>query len=679
MKSSGILNSLGGNVNSRLLRNGLVWLVVIGAVIAIAYFIFGGGEDVETIAFGEVVEEIKKGEVESLTVNGKDLEVLYFSTDPEVENIKKTEISESTDIVTYLTDEGIAITGAQSGKPNAVNVTFKESGRSGWLNIFLNLLPFLIFGLFLLLILRNAQGSNSQAMSFGKSKARLFGGSKVTVTFLDVAGADEAKEELVEVVEFLKFPEKFSALGAKIPKGVLLVGPPGTGKTLLSRAVAGEAGVPFFSISGSEFVEMFVGVGASRVRDLFEQAKKNSPCIVFVDEIDAVGRQRGAGLGGSHDEREQTLNQILVEMDGFDTGTNVIILAATNRPDILDPALLRPGRFDRKVILDAPDVKGREAILNVHMKGKPFDEDVVPATIAKSTPGFSGADLANLVNEAAILAARRNRKIISMDEFEEAVDRVIAGPERKSRVMNDHEKKLTAYHEGGHTVLAHFLEHHDPPHKVTIVARGMAGGYTRFLPDEEAHYRTPKMFKDQLSAALGGLVAEEIIYGESSTGPSSDLEQVTQIARSMVTRWGMSEQLGPRTFGKNDEMVFLGNTISDSRNYSEKIAEQIDDEVRSIIAEAHTRATELLTKHRDLLDKLVDVLMEEETMEGEHLTRLLDSNPEDPWPPDDLKPKDPGPTSSPEDEGDTSTPTFEPVIKPGLAWEGGNTNTSVNS
>ena len=679
MKSSGILNSLGGNVNTRLLRNGLVWLVVIGAVIAIAYFIFGGGEDVETIAFGEVVEEIKKGEVESLTVNGKDLEVLYFSTDPEVENIKKTEISESTDIVTYLTDEGIAITGAQSGKPNAVNVTFKESGRSGWLNIFLNLLPFLIFGLFLLLILRNAQGSNSQAMSFGKSKARLFGGSKVTVTFLDVAGADEAKEELVEVVEFLKFPEKFSALGAKIPKGVLLVGPPGTGKTLLSRAVAGEAGVPFFSISGSEFVEMFVGVGASRVRDLFEQAKKNSPCIVFVDEIDAVGRQRGAGLGGSHDEREQTLNQILVEMDGFDTGTNVIILAATNRPDILDPALLRPGRFDRKVILDAPDVKGREAILNVHMKGKPFDEDVVPATIAKSTPGFSGADLANLVNEAAILAARRNRKIISMDEFEEAVDRVIAGPERKSRVMNDHEKKLTAYHEGGHTVLAHFLEHHAPPHKVTIVARGMAGGYTRFLPDEEAHYRTPKMFKDQLSAALGGLVAEEIIYGESSTGPSSDLEQVTQIARSMVTRWGMSEQLGPRTFGKNDEMVFLGNTISDSRNYSEKIAEQIDDEVRSIIAEAHTRATELLTKHRDLLDKLVDVLMEEETMEGEHLTRLLDSNPEDPWPPDDLKPKDPGPTSSPEDEGDTSTPTFEPVIKPGLAWEGGNTNTSVNS
>ena len=679
MRSSGILNSLGGSVNTRLLRNGFVWLLVIGAVIAVSYFIFGGGEDVETIAFGEVIEDIKQGEIEALTVDGTNIEVLYFSANSEVENIKKTELSESTDIATYLRDANIAITGAQPGTPNAVNLIFKESNRSGWLNIFLNLLPFVIFGLFLLLILRNAQGSNSQAMSFGKSKARLFGGSKVTVTFLDVAGTDEAKEELVEVVEFLKFPEKFSALGAKIPKGVLLIGPPGTGKTLLSRAVAGEAGVPFFSISGSEFVEMFVGVGASRVRDLFEQAKKNSPCIVFVDEIDAVGRQRGAGLGGSHDEREQTLNQILVEMDGFEQGSNVIILAATNRPDILDPALLRPGRFDRKIILDAPDVKGREAILNVHMKGKPFHEDVVQGTIAKSTPGFSGADLANLVNEAAILAARRNRKVISMDEFEEAVDRVIAGPERKSRVMSKHEKRLTAYHEGGHTVLAHFLEHHDPPHKVTIVPRGMAGGYTRFLPDEESHYRTPKMFKDQLSAALGGLVAEEIIYGESSTGPSNDLEQVTEIARSMVTKWGMSDRLGPRTFGKTNDMIFLGKEISESRDYSEKIAEQIDEEVRAIIAEAHTRATELLTKHRGVLEKLVNVLMEEETLEGESLTRLLKSNPEDLWPPDNLQPKNPIPESSPEDDGDTDTPIFEPVLKPGLAWEGGSTNTSVNS
>ena len=666
-------------MNTRLLRNGFVWLIVIGAGIAIAYFVFGGGEDVETIAFGEVIEDIKKGEVEELRVDGTDIEVRYFSDNPEIENIKKTELSESTDIATYLRDESIAITGAQKNVPNAVNLVFEESGQSGWLSIFLNLLPFLIFGLFLLLILRNAQGSNSQAMSFGKSKARLFGGSKVTVTFLDVAGTDEAKEELVEVVEFLKFPEKFSALGAKIPKGVLLIGPPGTGKTLLSRAVAGEAGVPFFSISGSEFVEMFVGVGASRVRDLFEQAKKNSPCIVFIDEIDAVGRQRGAGLGGSHDEREQTLNQILVEMDGFETGSNVIILAATNRPDILDPALLRPGRFDRKVILDAPDVKGREAILNVHMKGKPFDETVIPAIVAKSTPGFSGADLANLVNEAAILAARRNRKIISMDEFEEAVDRVIAGPERKSRVMNEHERKLTAYHEGGHTVLAHFLEDHDPPHKVTIVARGMAGGYTRFLPDEESHYKTPQMFRDQLSAALGGLVAEELVYGESSTGPSSDLEQVTQLARSMVTKWGMSARLGPRTFGKNEEMVFLGKEISETRNYSEKVAEQIDDEVRSIIAGAHTRATELLTKHRKLLDKLVEVLMEEETLEGKSLTRLLESDPKEPWPPEDLQPKDPGPESSNEDKDSTSSPSFEPVVKPGLAWEGGNTNTSVNS
>ena len=492
----------------------------------------------------------------------------------------------------------------------------------------------------------------------------------MTVTFSDVAGTDEAKEELVEVVEFLKYPEKFAALGARIPKGVLLVGPPGTGKTLLSRAVAGEAGVPFFSISGSEFVEMFVGVGASRVRDLFDQAKKNAPCIVFVDEIDAVGRQRGAGLGGSHDEREQTLNQILVEMDGFDTGTNVIVIAATNRPDILDPALMRPGRFDRKVMLDSPDVRGREAILGVHVKGKPLSDDVGLGTLAKSTPGFSGADLANLVNEAAILAARRNKKVIAMDEFEEAVDRVIAGPERKSRVMSAHEKKLTAYHEGGHTVIAHFLEKHDPPHKVTIVSRGMAGGYTRFLPDEEAHYRTRDMFKDQLCAALGGHAAEEFIFGESSTGPSNDLEQVTRIARSMVTRWGMSERLGPRTFGRSEELVFLGREISETRNYSEKVAEEIDDEVRRIIEEAQDRARTVLTERREILDKLAAVLLDVETLEGDTLTRLLKSDPNDPWPPPDLEQKQ-DPPEQPSGQEPVETPNFEPTPKPGLAWEGG--------
>ena len=570
---------------SRWMRNGFIWLLVVVAAIAIGVAFLRGGDSKEEVPFGQIVQDIEQGRIDTLEVDGRDITAIYFQQVQGQPLQKKSKVAENTDIATFLSDRGIALS-SNGAQANAVNLEFKDSGGRPWLGLLLNLFPFLLFGAFLLLIMRQAQGSNSQAMSFGKSRARLFTGAKVTVTFMDVAGADEAKEELVEVVEFLKYPEKFAALGARIPKGVLLVGPPGTGKTLLSRAVAGEAGVPFFSISGSEFVEMFVGVGASRVRDLFEQAKKNAPCIVFVDEIDAVGRQRGAGLGGSHDEREQTLNQILVEMDGFDTGTNVIVVAATNRPDILDPALLRPGRFDRKVVLDSPDVKGREAILGVHLKGKPISDDVEPATLAKSTPGFSGADLANLVNEAAILAARRNRKTIAMGEFEEAVDRVIAGPERKSRVMSANEKRLTAYHEGGHTVIAHFLDKHDPPHKVTIVSRGMAGGYTRFLPDEETHYRTRDMFKDQLCTALGGHAAEELIFGEASTGPSNDLEQVTRIARSMVTRWGMSERLGPRTFGRSDDLVFLGREISETRNYSEKIAEEIDDEVRRLIEEA---------------------------------------------------------------------------------------------
>ena len=656
---------------SRWLRNGFIWLLVIVAAVAIGFAFFSGGDSKEEVAFGQIVEDIENGRIETLEVDGKDLNAIYFDQADGRRVERKSKVAENTDVATFLTDKGIALSGASPGTANAVNLEFTESGGFGpWLGLLLNLFPFLLFGAFLLLIMRQAQGSNSQAMSFGKSRARLFTGSKVTVTFSDVAGTDEAKEELVEVVEFLKYPEKFSALGARIPKGVLLVGPPGTGKTLLSRAVAGEAGVPFFSISGSEFVEMFVGVGASRVRDLFDQAKKNAPCIVFVDEIDAVGRQRGAGLGGSHDEREQTLNQILVEMDGFDTGTNVIVIAATNRPDILDPALMRPGRFDRKVMLDSPDVRGREAILSVHVKGKPLAEDVGLGTLAKSTPGFSGADLANLVNEAAILAARRNKKVIAMDEFEESVDRVIAGPERKSRVMSPHEKKLTAYHEGGHTVIAHFLEKHDPPHKVTIVSRGLAGGFTRFLPDEEAHYRTRDMFKDQLCAALGGHAAEELIFGESSTGPSNDLEQVTRIARSMVTRWGMSERLGPRTFGRSEELVFLGREISETRNYSEKVAEEIDDEVRRIIEEAQGRARTLLTDRREILDKLAAVLLDVETLEGDTLSRLLKSDPNDPWPPPDLERKQ-DPPEQPSRQEPAETPSFEPTPKPGLAWEGG--------
>ncbi|MFN0148403.1 MAG: ATP-dependent zinc metalloprotease FtsH [Dehalococcoidia bacterium] len=656
---------------SRWLRNSFIYLLILVAVIAIVFAFFSGGDKHPEVAFGTVIQDAKAGLVEKIEASGKNLTATYYEKgDNGKAKVVSSKTGNNTQIDKILLDEDVPLASAGQGQPG-VDLQFKSGGGFGpWLGLLLNLLPFLLFGLFLLLIMRQAQGSNSQAMSFGKSRARLFTGSKVTVTFQDVAGVDEAKEELAEVVEFLKYPEKFAALGARIPKGVLLVGPPGTGKTLLSRAVAGEAGVPFFSISGSEFVEMFVGVGASRVRDLFDQAKKNAPCIVFVDEIDAVGRQRGAGLGGSHDEREQTLNQILVEMDGFDTGTNVIVIAATNRPDILDPALLRPGRFDRKVVLDAPDVKGREAILAVHTKGKPVGEDVRVPVLAKSTPGFSGADLANLVNEAAILAARRNKKVITMSEFEEAVDRVIAGPERKSRLITAKEKRVTAYHEGGHTVLAHFLEHHDPPHKVTIVSRGMAGGYTRFLPDEESHYNTPTMFKERLCAALGGHAAEELIFGEASTGPSDDIDKVTRIARAMVTRWGMSQKLGPRTFGRSEELVFLGREISETRNYSEKVAEEIDDEVRRLIEEAQERARTILRERRPLLDKLANVLMEVETLDGETLTRLLNSDPNEPWPPSDLRKDDTPPPPKPIDET-PRRPAFEPKPAAGLAWEGG--------
>jgi cell division protease FtsH len=443
------------------------------------------------------------------------------------------------------------------------------------------------------------------------------------VTFDDVAGVDEAKQELTEVVEFLKYPEKFSTLGARIPRGVLLVGPPGTGKTLLARAVAGEAGVPFFSISGSEFVEMFVGVGASRVRDLFDQAKRNAPCIVFVDEIDAVGRQRGAGLGGSHDEREQTLNQILVEMDGFDTGTNVIVVAATNRPDVLDPALLRPGRFDRQVVLDRPDIRGRKAILDVHIKGKPLDKNVDLMKIAKISPGFSGADLANVVNEAAILAARRNKKVISGQEFEEALEKVALGPERRSRVISEKEKRVIAYHEGGHALVGHLLPNCDPIHKISIVARGMAGGVTWSLPEEDKYLRSKKEFEDDIAMALGGWVAEQLATGDTTTGASNDIEKASDMARQMVMRYGMSERLGPLAFGRRDELIFLGRQIAEERNYSEEIAKQIDEEVHEIIDRGYRRAKELLTSRRVKLDQIVERLIAEETIEGEEFEKMF--------------------------------------------------------
>jgi len=502
---------------------------------------------------------------------------------------------------------------------------FATQSKTGvdWGTILINIVPLLIFGGLLFFLFRSARGANSQAMSFGRSKARLFPADTPTVTFNDVAGVEEAKQELNEVVDFLKDREKFQELGARIPRGVLLIGPPGTGKTLMSKAVAGEAGVPFFSISGSEFVEMFVGVGASRVRDLFDQAKRNRPCIVFIDEIDAVGRHRGTGMGGSHDEREQTLNQILTEMDGFDTSTGVIVIAATNRPDILDPALLRPGRFDRRVVLDRPDIIGRKAILKVHAAGKPLSKDVDLEVLAKQTVGFSGADLANLINEGAILAARRNKKIISMAELNESVDRVMAGPERKSRKISEKEKEMTAYHEVGHAIVGHLLPKADPIQKITIIPRGMAGGYTKSLPTEDRYMLTRSEIDDRLAMTLAGRAAEDIVFHEVSTGAHDDLNRATDLARKMVVDYGMSDELGPRTFGNKQEMVFLGREIAEQRDYGDKVADQIDEAIRQIIDRADETARKLLTDHRDRLDLIAEKLLAEETIEGNDLEKLL--------------------------------------------------------
>ena len=595
----------------------IIYVLLFIAIIAMLVYNFSSQEnELDTFTINQVAKSLQDGDITRIVEDENRLRVT-FKDGSETTSTKES----SATLIEQLLNLGV-----EPEELSADNVKIEIKSPSPWLGILSALgyiLPFIILGGAFFFIFRQAQGSNNAALSFGKSKARMFSGDQPTVTFDDVAGVDESKEELQEVVEFLQEPQKFIALGARIPKGVLLVGPPGTGKTLLAKAVSGEAGVPFFSISGSEFVEMFVGVGASRVRDLFEQAKRHSPCIVFVDEIDAVGRQRGAGLGGSHDEREQTLNQILVEMDGFDTDTNIIIVAATNRPDILDPALLRPGRFDRRVILDRPDVKGREEILKVHIKGKPISPDINLSIIARATPGFVGADIENLVNEAAILAARRNKKVISQSEFEESIERVIAGPERKSRLISEEEKRIVAFHEAGHAVVMNTLPEADPVQKVSIIARGMAAGYTLALPEDDRTLMARKKLLADIIGLLGGRAAEEIVFDDITSGAANDIERVTKLARNMVTRLGMSSEMGPMVYGQKEELIFLGREISEQRDYSEAVAERIDAEVRQIVNDAYKKAKEILTTYRDKLDAVANKLLEIETISREEFEEIF--------------------------------------------------------
>jgi len=587
-------------------RSSLIYIAILLAAVAIFSQLIPKDKP-EEVPLSEVIAMSQNKKIAEIKVEE---DMLLITT---IDNTELRTFKESNASIYEI--EGLDLEG--------VVVDIKGSSGINWGALMLNFLPLLLFGGLLFFLFRQARGANSQAMSFGRSRARLFPANRPTVTFDDIAGVEEAKQDLLEVVDFLKAREKFESLGARIPKGVLLIGPPGTGKTLMARAIAGEADVPFFSISGSEFVEMFVGVGASRVRDLFDQAKRNAPCIIFIDEIDAVGRHRGAGLGGSHDEREQTLNQILVEMDGFDTNTSVIVLAATNRPDILDPALLRPGRFDRRVMLDRPDIVGRLAILKVHSNGKPLDKSVNLEVLAKGTVGFSGADLANLVNEAAILAARRNKGAISMQEFDESVDRVIAGPERKSRKISPKEKGITAYHEAGHALVAKMLPNADPVHKISIVARGMSLGHTRQLPIEDRYLTSRAQIKDMLATFLGGYTAEKLIFNDVTTGAYDDIRRATDLARKMVTDFGMSDKLGPRTFGDKQEMVFLGREISEQKDYGDKIADTIDEEVNKIIQQAHETAGGILAENKSKLVLLAEKLIAKETLEGEELKAVF--------------------------------------------------------
>ncbi|BAS29343.1 ATP-dependent zinc metalloprotease FtsH [Limnochorda pilosa] len=594
---------------NRFLRGLSLYLLIAVLAVMIVSTFYTPSESARNLDYTEFVQSLNAGRIASVKMVGEQEIHGRMKDGTEFKTFAPPNL---TNLADQLLAKGVQVSAAPTPPP------------AWWVSILPNVLMLVVFVGLWLFILNQMQGGNNRAMSFGKSRAKLHTEEKSKVRFDDVAGLDEAKMELQEIVEFLKHPKKFVELGAKIPKGVLLVGPPGTGKTLLGRAVAGEAGVPFFSISGSDFVEMFVGVGASRVRDLFDTAKKNSPCIVFIDELDAVGRHRGAGLGGGHDEREQTLNQLLVEMDGFEPNTGIIIMAATNRPDVLDPALLRPGRFDRKVIVDRADLQGRIEILKIHSRNKPLAEDVSLETLARRTPGFSGADLENLMNEAAILAARRGVKRITMADCEEAIDRVLLGPEKKKRVLTERDKEVFAYHEAGHAVVAHFLPHGDPVHKVTIIGRGMAGGYTMTLPAEERYVATRAELTDRLAHMLGGRTAEEVAFDEISTGAQDDLEKTTSLSRRMVMEWGMSDELGPLTFGNRQGEIFLGRDIARERNYSEEVAAAIDKEVRRLVDEAHRRARQILTEHWDRVVKLVEVLKDRETVDEATFRHLME-------------------------------------------------------
>ena len=633
-------------MNSFLRNVGFYLLVIFIAITVIDYF-SAKPQTIEETNYSQFLKMVDAGEISKVTlvrnsVKGTMKDGTEFST-----TVPDYPVGDDT-LITKLESQGIEITAQNPKEP------------PWWTTLLSSFLPILLLIGVWFFIMQQTQGTGGKVMSFGKSRARMSTGDKVKVSFNDVAGADEAKEELAEVVEFLQHPKKFNDIGARIPKGVLLFGPPGTGKTLLAKAVAGEAGVPFFSISGSDFVEMFVGVGASRVRDLFAQAKKNAPCIVFIDEIDAVGRQRGAGLGGGHDEREQTLNQLLVEMDGFAANEGIIIVAATNRPDILDPALLRPGRFDRQIVVDKPDVKGRLAILQVHTKGKPIAKDVDLDVLARRTPGFTGADLSNLVNEAALLSARRNKREIAMLELEESIERVMAGPERKSKVMSEDEKKLTAYHEGGHALVGMMLKHADPVHKVTIIPRGRAGGYTLMLPKEDRSYATRSELLDRLKVAMGGRVAEEITLDEISTGASQDIQQASRIVRSMIMQYGMSDVLGPIAYGEGSEhQIFLGRDFSSQRNYSEEVAGEIDKEVHRYMEEAYTECKKILIENRDALERIAQALMDKETLTAAELKAIVFGAEQ---PQAVIQPPPPPPPPAPALK--LAKPTFETLFEP---------------